>query len=175
MPPPASHIEKPLMWWSRPLPCAIGVRPNSPPQMTSVSSSMPRCFRSLISAAARLSTSLAATCDVVLDAAVVVPVAVIELDEAHAALGQPPGQQAVGRERAVAALACRTGRASPSARSTGPSGPGTLVCMRNAISYWRCAWRSPGRRPCRSAAGSSACTASTTSRCRLGVDARRGC
>ena len=36
MPPPASHIEKPLMWWSRPgppLPWAIGVRPNSPPQI----------------------------------------------------------------------------------------------------------------------------------------------
>ena len=46
MPPPASQIEKPLMWWSRPLPWAIGVRPNSPPQTTSVSSSMPRCFRS---------------------------------------------------------------------------------------------------------------------------------
>ena len=42
--------------------------------------------------------------DVLLDVAVVVPVAVIELDEAHAALGQPPGQQAVGGEGAVAAL-----------------------------------------------------------------------
>ena len=55
--------------------------------------------------------------DVVLDVAVMVPVAVIELDEPHAALGQPPRQQAVRRERAVAALACRTGRASASARS----------------------------------------------------------
>ena len=33
-----------------------------------------------------------------------VPVAVIELNEPHAALGQPPGQQAVGGERAVAPL-----------------------------------------------------------------------
>ena len=40
--------------------------------------------------------------DVAFHVAVVVPVAVIELDEPHAALGQPPGQQAVGGERAVA-------------------------------------------------------------------------
>ena len=111
MPPPASQIEKPLMWWSRPLPWAIGVRPNSPPQTTSVSSSMPRCFRSLISAAHGWSTSSAMTCDVVLDVAVVVPVAVVELDEPHAALGQPAGQQAVRRERAVGRPSCRTGRA----------------------------------------------------------------
>ena len=42
------------------LPWAIGVRPNSPPQMTSVSSSMPRCFRSVISAAVARSTVAAA-------------------------------------------------------------------------------------------------------------------
>ena len=64
MPPPAIQIEKPLMWWSRPLPWAIGVRPNSPPQMTSVSLSISRCFRSLISAAAPRSTSPAVPCDV---------------------------------------------------------------------------------------------------------------
>ena len=56
-PPPASHIVKPQWLWSRPLmrpalapgvgSSTVGVRPNSPPQMTSVSSSMPRCFRSL--------------------------------------------------------------------------------------------------------------------------------
>ena len=40
--------------------------------------------------------------------AVMVPVAVVELDEAHAALGQAAGQQAVGRERAVARPRCRT-------------------------------------------------------------------
>ena len=39
---------------------------------------------------------------VVLHAAVMVPVAVIELDESHAPLGEPPGEQAVGGERAVA-------------------------------------------------------------------------
>ena len=37
-PPPASHIVKPCGLWSRPsLPWAAGVRPNSPPQRTSVS------------------------------------------------------------------------------------------------------------------------------------------
>ena len=104
------------MWWSRPSPpCDIGVRPNSPPQMTSVSSSMPRCFRSLISAAVGLVDLLGLERDVVLDVAVVVPVAVVELDEAHAALGQPAGQQAVRGERAVARLARRTARARSAA------------------------------------------------------------
>ena len=58
MPPPAIHIVKACGWWSRPrlrpraaLDSTIGVRPNSPPQMTSVSSSRPRCFRSMTSAA----------------------------------------------------------------------------------------------------------------------------
>ncbi len=52
MPPPAIHMVKQCGWWSRPRnfepPRAsfIGVRPNSPPQTTSVSSSRPRCFRS---------------------------------------------------------------------------------------------------------------------------------
>ena len=37
-PPPASHIVKPNGWCSRPsVPSAVGVRPNSPPQTTSVS------------------------------------------------------------------------------------------------------------------------------------------
>src|SRR3954447_4048415 len=48
MPPPASQMEKPKGWWSRPsLPSEPGVRPNSVPQTTSVSSSRPRCLRSL--------------------------------------------------------------------------------------------------------------------------------
>ena len=68
-------------------------------------------------------------------AAVVVPVAVIELDEPHAALGQPPGEQAVGGERAVAPLVPysfeRLGRLVGDVHQ-----PGTLVCMRKAISYW---------------------------------------
>ncbi len=48
------------MWWSRPMFCRtspIGVRPNSPPQMTSVESNSPRRFRSCTSAADGRSTS----------------------------------------------------------------------------------------------------------------------
>ena len=67
--------------------------------MTSVSSSMPRCFRSWIRAGGGL-------VDVAgqrpgasrVRSAVVIPAAVVELDEADIALGQPPGQQAVGGE-----------------------------------------------------------------------------
>ena len=65
-----------------------------------------------------------------------VPVAVIELNEPHAALGQPAGQQAVGRERAVGAASRRTGRARAAARREMSISSGTLVCMRNASSYW---------------------------------------
>src|SRR5436853_471329 len=44
-------IVNPYGLWSRPsLPSVIGVRPNSPPQMTRVSSNSPRAFRSLIRA-----------------------------------------------------------------------------------------------------------------------------
>ncbi len=42
------------------------------------------------------STSRGGPRDVLLDRAVMVPVAMVELDEPHAALGQPAGQQAVG-------------------------------------------------------------------------------
>ncbi len=65
---------------------------------------MPRCFRSATSAAAPRSTSAAAAGGVGLDRTVVVPIAVVELDESHAALGQPPGEQAVAGKRAVAPL-----------------------------------------------------------------------
>ena len=44
--------------------------------------------------------------------AVVVPVGVVELDEAHAALDQPAGQQAVVRERRACPARRRTARAS---------------------------------------------------------------
>ena len=49
-PPPASQDEKAQWWCSRPLAsgCSLyGVRPNSVVHTTSVSSSMPRCFRSV--------------------------------------------------------------------------------------------------------------------------------
>ena len=59
----------------------------------------------MISAAQARSTSSAAPRQFFAQQAVVVPVAVIELDEPHAALGQPSGEQAVDGERPVARLA----------------------------------------------------------------------
>ncbi len=74
MPPPAIHIVKPYGLWSRPEPLSeTGVRPNSPPQTTSVSSSSPRRFRSRISAAAAWSMSGTALAQVLLDVLVIVP------------------------------------------------------------------------------------------------------
>ena len=74
--------------------------------------------------------------DAFLHAAVMVPVLVVKLDEAHAALGQPAGEQAIGGERAIARLAAvefeRLLRLSP--RTSISSG--TLACIWNAISYW---------------------------------------
>ena len=161
------------MWWSRPSPWAMGVRPNSPPQTTSVSSSMPRCLRSLIRAAEAWSTSLALTGMSRFSAAVHVPVAMVELDEPHAALGQPPGQQAVGRERAVVARGAVQVEDAAWAPWTRSISSGTLVCMRKAISYWamRVAISGSSTVSCRSLF--SALTASITSRCRAAVDARR--
>ena len=89
--------------------------------------------------------------DVLLDAAVMVPVAVVELDEPHAALGQPPGQQAVGRERAVAALRCRTGRRMCLRLvATGRSAPARWSASGTPSRRRRSAWRSPDRRRPRS-------------------------
>ena len=69
-----------------------------------------------------------------------VPVAMEELDEAHAALGQPARQQAVAAN--VPGLlrvgAVQLERAAP-APSKDPSAPAPSVCIRNAISY--CAMR----------------------------------
>ena len=80
-----------------------GIRPNSVVQITIVSSSMPRAFRSLISAAAGLSM-LRAHFEVILgEVFVAVPVAAREtvvraapdLHETHAAFEQAPGNQAI--------------------------------------------------------------------------------
>ena len=68
--------------------------------MTSVSSSSPRCFRSLTRAAEGWSVSRHWLRICVGQVAVLVPAHVIELDEPHAALGQAAGQQAVGGEAA---------------------------------------------------------------------------
>ena len=54
----------------------------------------------MTSAAEAWSVSLALVADAVGQVAVVVPALMVELDESHAALGQPAGQQAVGGERA---------------------------------------------------------------------------
>src|SRR5262245_14930867 len=59
-PAPASHMEKPCQSWSRPglpTPSLVGVRPNSPPHTSSVSSHSPRRLRSAISAPIGLSVS----------------------------------------------------------------------------------------------------------------------
>ena len=137
-PPPASHIGEGVGVVVAAVVAAastIGVRPNSPPQMTSVSSSRPRCFRSLTSAAMAWSVSLQHFFEVLDQVAVLVPGLVEELHEAHAALDQPAGQQAVVGERRLARLGAvqverlRFGSFERSISS------GALVCMRKAISY----------------------------------------
>ena len=107
--------------------------------MTSVSSSRPRCLRSLTSAALRLvdfagrrfSKSLL---EVLAGAAVAVPVGVVELDEAHAALDEPAGEQAVVGEATACRARRRTARASPAISPERSISSGALVCMRYAIS-----------------------------------------
>ncbi len=136
-PPPASHIVKPCGLWSRPSsPCAVGVRPNSPPQRTSVSSSSPRAFRSASRPAIGRSTSRAFCAWSLLQVAVLVPlVAVGNLHEAHAALGEPPGHQALAAEvlrlRVVEAVELARRR-----RFAGrcPATRGAAACMRKASS-----------------------------------------
>ncbi len=62
---------------------------------------------------------------------VLVPAAVEELDEPHAALGQPAGQQAVGGERpGLARRRGRTGRRSCSGSLERSVSSGTEVCIR---------------------------------------------
>ena len=74
--------------------------------------------------------------DALLHAAVMVPVLVIELDEPHAALGQPAGEQAVRGERAVARLAAVELETFCRLRRSRSISSGTLACIWNAISYW---------------------------------------
>ena len=61
---------------------------------------MPRCFKILRSAPRRLGHVFAALWEFDGKIAVVVPIAVIELDETHAAFGQAARQQTVGGKRA---------------------------------------------------------------------------
>ena len=79
----------------------IGVRPNSPPQITSVSSSRPRCLRSFTSAAEARSVAPQLVFEVAGDVGVRVPALVIDVHEPHAPLDHPPGQQAGARERGL--------------------------------------------------------------------------
>ena len=85
----------------------MGVRPNSPPQSTRVSSSSPRAFRSSSRPAIGRSVAaqLAGSSD--LEAPVLIPelaarplrgLRVVDLNEAHAALDQPTGEQALAAE-----------------------------------------------------------------------------
>ena len=85
------------------LPSAAGVRPNSPPQITSVSSSRPRLFRSWSRPAIGRSVASGVACVAALEVAVLVPGLeaagrVVELHEAHASLDQPARQQALPAE-----------------------------------------------------------------------------
>ena len=75
------------------------MRPNSPPQRTSVSSSRPRAFRSRKQGRDRAIDFERVAGDVFLETAVLVPlVAVRDLHEPHAALREPPRHQALAAE-----------------------------------------------------------------------------
>ena len=91
-------MVKPVGLWSRPSPFSlIGVRPNSPPQTTSVLVEQAARFQILEQAGDRLVHRAAELGVVLLDLRVRVPLAaraVVELHEAHAALDQPPREQA---------------------------------------------------------------------------------
>ena len=102
-PPPARATLKTLGKWSRPaLGLILGVRPNSPIQTTSVWSSMPRCFRSVIRVAKPGSTWLGELADFFVVLLVGVPAVGADLDERDAGLDQPAGQQAALAERGPA-------------------------------------------------------------------------
>ena len=116
------------------------MRPNSPPQTTSVSSSRPRCFRSVTQRGRRL----------VGVAALVAEVAAAGCragpsrgggSARSARRARPAGGPAGSWRRTCRASSRRgrTGRASPAAPCDRSVSSGTLVCMRNAISY--CAMR----------------------------------
>ena len=93
--------------WSRPVPpfCTIGSRPNSPPQITSVASSRPRCFE-VGRAAPAIGWSVSPAKPRWLPAMSMWPSQLrsfsmpprVDLHEAHAALDQPPGDQALPGE-----------------------------------------------------------------------------
>ena len=71
--------------------------------------------------------------------AVVVPVAMVELNEPDAPLGQPSGQQAIAGKRTVAWFATVELKHLAAFVRAMSTSSGTLTCMRKAISY--CAMR----------------------------------
>ena len=111
-PAPASQTEKPYWLWSRPVPTwsaadwVNGVRPNSVVKRTSVSSSRPRCRRSLSRPATGWSMrcaswvwlSLTFSWPSQLIRGRAERAAGIELHEPHALLDQPAGEQAIAAE-----------------------------------------------------------------------------
>ena len=113
-PPPASQTVNPRGLWSRPgfWPVwATGSRPNSPPQITRVSSSSPRWARSSSKPGDRLVGLAGELFVIALDVDVAVPRAFVfhapgvNLDEPHSALDQPAGRQALACEVVAARVA----------------------------------------------------------------------
>ena len=78
------------------------MRPNSPPQITSVSSSSPRCFRSFTSAAHGCVGVLALDLELRVEVAVLVPAGVHSCTKRTPRSDQPAGHQAVVGEAALA-------------------------------------------------------------------------
>jgi hypothetical protein len=96
---------------------------------------MPRCFQILDESVAGLIHVLALAGHAAADVAVVVPVVVVDLDEAHAALDEPAGHEhAVGKGAGLLRIfAVELVGGSGSLLMSVSSG--TLACMRKAISY----------------------------------------
>ena len=136
---------KPNGWCSRPSALsAVGVRPNSPPQRTSVSLSRPRALRSCQQAGDGPVGRGAVVRQLRLEAAVLVPElaarplrrdGVIDLHAAHAALHQPAGQQALLAERLgrLVVQAVELLR-RPAIRRSRSNASGASVCIRKASS-----------------------------------------
>src|SRR5579885_2915164 len=101
-PPPASRKEKPLMWWSRP----SALRHGGPPELAAPDHQRVLQHAPLLQIGdqrrRRPVRFLRFYGDVGLHSAVVIPVAMVKLDEAHAALGKLSCEQTVRCERAVA-------------------------------------------------------------------------
>ena len=150
MPPPAIQIEKPLMWWSRPLPWAIGRAAElaAPDHQRVVEHAA--LFQVLDQRGRSLVDLRGGSLDVLLDRAVMVPVAMVELDEPHAALGQAAGQQAVGARTSRRRPSCRTCPGCAWARSTGRSARARWSASGTPSRRRRSGWRSRGRRRFRS-------------------------